>query len=211
MLATKSVVVLAPHTDDGEFGCGGTIAKFVEEGKNVHYVAFSICETSVPKDFPPDILAIEVSQATRVLDIAPQNLIVQRYPVREFPRYRQEILDELIELRKTLKPDLVFLPSTEDIHQDHQVISQEGIRAFKHTTILGYEMPWNNLRFASAAFIPLERRHVDKKIEAVIEYKSQQHRIYTQLDFINSLAQVRGVQAGCDYAEAFEVIRWIIR
>jgi LmbE family N-acetylglucosaminyl deacetylase len=29
----ETVLVLSPHTDDGEFGCGGTIAKMVEQGK----------------------------------------------------------------------------------------------------------------------------------------------------------------------------------
>ena len=52
----KNVIVLAPHTDDGEFGCGGTIAKLIGEGKNVYYVAFSTAEDSVPKHLPKDIL-----------------------------------------------------------------------------------------------------------------------------------------------------------
>lgn len=211
MLNAEIVLVLAPHTDDGEFGCGGTIARLAEQGKVVHYVAFSICEISVSKDFPSDILATEVKQATRVLEIAPQNLVVHRYPVREFPRYRQEILEELIVLRNKLKPDLVLLPSADDVHQDHQVVSQEGIRAFKHTSILGYEMPWNNLRFTPSALISLENRHIEKKIQAMHQYTSQMHRNYSQEGFIESLARVRGQQAGCQYAEAFQVIRWIVR
>lgn len=40
----KTVLVLAPHTDDGEFGCGGSIAKFVRQGARVVYVAFSAAE-----------------------------------------------------------------------------------------------------------------------------------------------------------------------
>jgi len=205
------ILVLAPHTDDGEFGCGGTIAKFVEEGKKIHYVAFSICEVSVPREFPPDILATEVKQAIRVLNIDTHNLTIHHYPVRNFYQFRQEILEKLVVLRRKLKPDLVFLPSTDDVHQDHQVIAQEGIRAFKHTTIFGYELPWNNLQFAASALISLERRHIERKIEAIQQYKSQMHRDYAQPEFINSLALVRGQQAGTRYAEAFQVIRWIIR
>lgn len=211
MSSFQSILVLAPHADDGEFGCGGTIARLIEEGKEIHYMAFSICEISVPEHLPPDILATEVKQATQVLDIPPQNLVVKRYPVRNFPQHRQEILEELTILKKRLKPDLVFLPSTDDVHQDHQVITREGIRAFKHTTVLGYELPWNNLQFTSTALISLERRHVERKIEAVQQYKSQTHRSYTQAEFFESLARVRGQQAGSRYAEAFEVIRWLIR
>jgi LmbE family N-acetylglucosaminyl deacetylase len=207
----NTVLVLAPHTDDSEFGCGGTLARLIQEGAAVHYVAFSICEASVPPQFPPDILATEVQEATRLLGILPQNLTVHRYPVRRLPEHRQDILERLVRVHTTLRPDLVFLPSTDDIHQDHQVITQEGIRAFKHTTILGYEFPWNNLQSHTAAFMPLEERHLQRKMDAVRAYKSQEHHNYTQGEFFFSLARVRGRQAGCQYAEAFQVIRWIMR
>ena len=50
----KKALVLAPHTDDGEFGCGGTMARLVEAGCDVRYVAFSIATRSLPPGFPPD-------------------------------------------------------------------------------------------------------------------------------------------------------------
>ena len=52
----KNVLILAPHTDDGELGCGGTIAKLIEEGSEVYYAAFSVCETSVPEGYTINIL-----------------------------------------------------------------------------------------------------------------------------------------------------------
>jgi len=211
MYPFNTVLVVAPHTDDGEFGCGGTLARLLEEGADVYYIAFSTCEASVPPEFPSDILATEVRDATAILGIPPQHLTLHHLPVRHFPEHRQEILEHLIRVRKTLQPDLVFLPSTDDIHQDHQVIAQEGIRAFKHTTILGYEFPWNNLQSHINTFIALEERHLQRKIKAVQAYKSQGHRNYTQDDFFLGLSRVRGRQAGVQYAEAFQVIRWIMR
>jgi len=56
------ILVLAPHTDDGEFGCGGSIARFIEEKKEVFYVAFSAVEELVPPNFPRDILRKEVKE-----------------------------------------------------------------------------------------------------------------------------------------------------
>ena len=206
-----NVLVLAPHTDDGELGCGGTIARFVEEGKKVYYVAFSICEESVPEGFPDDILASEVTEATSSLGIERGNLTILRYTVRTFPEVRQQILDSLIDLRTTIRPDVVLLPSSDDVHQDHQTVHEEGIRAFKQTTVLGYELPWNNLQSSNTALMPLEQRHVDAKIKALTKYKSQAHRNYVDGSFIKGLAEVRGTQAGCTYAEAFEVVRWIMR
>ncbi len=206
----KNILVLAPHTDDGELGLGGTLSRLIEEGKHVTYVAFSTARQSVPEGFPKDILMSEVRQATQTLGIAPENLIIYNYEVRKLGYARQEILEELIRLKKASAFDLVFIPSLHDIHQDHTTIAQEGLRAFKNTTVLGYELIWNNLTFNTQCFVRLEKRHIDTKVESLKAYKSQGARDYLSEDFIHALARARGVQAGCTYAEAFEVVRLFI-
>lgn len=205
----RKIFVLSPHTDDGEIGCGGTISKMIEEGKEVYYVAFSTARTSVSKEFPENILEIEVRQAVRKLGISESHLIVKNYPVRQFPQHRQEILEDLIVLKQEVGPDLIFVPSPHDIHQDHQVIASEGLRAFKKQTVLGYEEPWNNIVFETRSFFQLEKRHVERKIEALKCYRSQFRRPYFDEEFIWSLARTRGTQLEGGYAEAFEVLRWI--
>jgi len=206
----RKVLVLAPHTDDGEFGCGATIAKFIEEGHDVYYAAFSACQQSVLPQFPSDILITEVKEATRVLGIKPENLILFDYDVRTFGYHRQEILDDLIKLRAQIDPDLIFIPAMNDIHQDHHTIAEEGMRAFKFKSIMSYELPWNNFSFSTSSFVHLEEKHVKIKVDALKAYQSQAHRPYSDEDFIRSVARTRGVQIGARYAEAFEMVRWII-
>lgn len=172
----NNILVLAPHTDDGELGLGGTISKLITEGKKVTYVAFSTAEESVPEGFPKDILKTEVRNATAKLGIKPENLIIYSYQVRKLNYARQEILEELIRIRRTKKFDLVFIPSLHDIHQDHTTIAQEGLRAFKNTTILGYELIWNNLSFDTQCFVRLSKENIDKKVAALKEYHSQGKR-----------------------------------
>ncbi len=207
----SKILVLSPHTDDGEFGCGGSISKWLDEGKEVHYVAFSSAEKSVPKGFPSDILKKEVKDATKILGIPPNNLLVFNYPVRDFLAHRQEILENMVELENTVKPEIVLLPSTADTHQDHQVVSQEGFRAFKKNSIIGYEIPWNNLSFTTNLLVSLNEKQMKRKIEALKCYKSQSSRIYSSEEFTWDLARIRGSQIAVKYAEAFEAIRWIIR
>lgn len=206
----KKILVLAPHTDDGEFGAGGAIARFIEEKTKVFYAAFSICEDSVPKRMPRDILLQEVKKATQRLSIPSKRLFIFKFKVREFPRFRQEILEAILKLKKRINPDLVFLPSVDDLHQDHNTLSEEALRVFKDTTVLGYEIPWNNLRFNTVCYIPLEKRHIKKKIEALKCYKSQYFRKYANKDFFINLANMRGMQIGKDYAEVFDVLRLVI-
>lgn len=205
----KRALVLAPHTDDGEFGCGGTITKLVTQGVEVHYVAFSACEQSVLPQFPSDILITEVKEATKVLGIKRENLHLLKYDVRTFNYKRQEILDDIIKFKKDINPDLIFIPSLNDIHQDHATIANEAVRAFKFTNILSYEMPWNNFNFATTNFFVLTENNIQTKVEALKKYKSQEHRPYANEEFIRSLARTRGVQIGKQYAEVFEVIRLI--
>ncbi|MFN4947325.1 MAG: PIG-L deacetylase family protein [Chryseotalea sp.] len=206
----KRALVLAPHTDDGELGAGGTLAKMIEAGVEVYYAAFSTAEQSVPEGFPKDILKTEVKKATLTLGIKPENLFIYNYEVRKLNYMRQELLEVLVKLRSRINPDLILLPSLHDIHQDHVTVSQEGLRAFKQRTILGYELIWNNLKFDTTSFVKLNKQHIQTKVNALQQYASQKHRDYLSEEFIFSLAKTRGVQIGCEYAEAFEVIRMIL-
>lgn len=206
----KKVLVLAPHTDDGELGAGGYISQLLEQGSKVYYAAFSTAEESVPAGFPKDILKIEVAAATTKLGICPENLFIYNYQVRKLNYSRQEILEDLVKLRMEINPDLVLLPSLKDIHQDHMTVAQEGLRAFKNTSIFGYELIWNNLSFDTTCFMKLDKKHIEKKISALSCYESQGKRDYMSSDFILSLARTRGVQIGTSYAEAFEVVRLIM-
>jgi len=205
--AWERVLVLAPHTDDGEFGCGGTMARLVESGADVRYVAFSIATRSLPEGFPPDTLAREVREATAELGIPAENLTVHDFDVRTFPEHRQDILELLVGLWEEWRPDAVFQPSVHDIHQDHHVVADEGLRAFKRTTILGYEIPWNNFDFAYQAYVALEQSHVEKKVAALERYASQQHRRYSNSEYIRSLARTHGTNVNREFAEVFEVYR----
>ncbi len=204
------VLVLAPHTDDGELGCGATIARLAAHGLPVSYAAFSLAEESVPPPFPRDILETEVKAATAKLGIARESLLLFRYRVRHFAAQRQEILEDLVRLNRDVAPDLVLMPALHDLHQDHTTVATEGLRAFKRTSILCYELPWNNLNFATQCFAAVSEEDLARKIEALDCYASQKHRNYLSPDFVRGLATTRGVQIGQRYAEAFEVVRWIL-
>lgn len=207
----KNVLVLAPHTDDGELGAGGTINKLIENGSKVTYIAFSTAAQSVPEGFPRDILKTEVSNATRELGIMPENLIILDYEVRKLSYHRQEILEDLIKLKRNNDFDLILIPSITDIHQDHSTIAMEGIRAFKGTNIFSYELIWNNLKFNTQCFVGLTEQNLKMKQKALKQYKSQGKRDYLSEEFIRSLAISRGVQIGIKYAEVFEVVRLVNR
>jgi LmbE family N-acetylglucosaminyl deacetylase len=205
----KRILILAPHTDDAELGCGGSISRLRSEDTDVFVVSFSYPHEKHLDSTNEHILRDEFFQSMAVLGIPTTHCWVLDYKIRELSYNRQEILEELINIRRKIEPNVVFLPSGNDLHQDHQVIHIEGLRAFKDLTIWGYELPWNHITFSAQAFISLEEKHILHKWKALSQYKSQLEldRYYFNYKFFESLATIRGTQVRSPYAEAFEVVR----
>jgi len=193
------VLILSPHTDDAEIGAGGTIAKLTEKNITIHMIAFSWC------DEEDNIKAVK--KAAEILSI--KKLKILDFKRRIFPEQRQEILQVLYDYNQQYQPDLVLTPTTTDLHQDHIVVTQEAMRSFKASTILGYELPWNNIQITTNSFIPLEEKHVKQKITALQSYDTQTNRYYFNEEYFRSILRMRGTQIQTKYAEAFEVIKFV--
>jgi LmbE family N-acetylglucosaminyl deacetylase len=124
-------------------------------------------------------------------------------------------LDDLVRLRNDIDPDLVFIPSTSDIHQDHAVLTSEAIRAFRRKcSVYGYDFPWNVLQTSSLQlFVELTEPHLVRKVRACQCFNSQiqkENNCFSE-EYIRGLAIERGNRIGCRYAEAFEVLRDVRR
>lgn len=207
------VLVLSAHTDDAEVGCGGSIIKFIEDRWDLLWVAFSVAEDSLPRNMPKDTLRKEFLSVLKMLNLKEKNYIIHNFKVRHLQENRQDVLEELVRIRRDFNPDLVISPSLHDYHQDHHVVANEAIRAFKTSaSLIGYELPWNHITFDTNLFVKLNERHMHKKFELLQNYQSQfaQRKTYFSKEYIYGIAKVRGIQCNADYAEAFEVIRWII-
>lgn len=195
----EKILILSPHPDDAEIGCGGTIAKY-QGNADVTNLVLSYSKLTGTME--------EAEKANAILGM---RFTWRNYGHRQLDKERQRILDDLMLIGNKIKPDVVFMPCLHDIHQDHKVVAEEGLRAFKGCTILGYEMPWNNVSFNTQMFVELNDGHVNQKCKAISKYQSQSDRPYASKDFITALAKTRGVQSGFQYAEAFEVIRCVLR
>jgi LmbE family N-acetylglucosaminyl deacetylase len=206
------VLFLSPHTDDVELGAGGTLCKFLEQGNEVSWMVFSTAENSLPANLPKDTLKKEFINVARSIGLKDDHYRIFDFSVRYLPHHRQEILELMVKAKAEFSPDMVIGPSLKDHHQDHQVVANEMVRAFKNTSsIICYELPWNHIEFNTQMFIKLEKRQLDSKIKLLNNYNSQVslNRPYFSEEFVLGWAKMRGVQVNAGYAEAFEVIRWI--
>lgn len=203
MIITKdsSVLFIGAHADDVELGAGATLAKCIRIGAEVFYLALTTTDN--------DKVRAEAYESMKILGIKTKNYRFLAEPDKQFPTFRQQILDQIDNARDVIAPNVVFCPAIYDLHQDHQVVAYETFRAFKTSArlILGYELAWNNRSFDPTLFIKIEGRDLLKKIKAVNCYKSQSNKKYTHEEFLQAQMRFRGGTIGVTWAEAFEIYR----
>jgi len=189
----KKILLLSPHPDDIELSMGGNLFKLA---KNyiTHVYLFNNCDI---KD--------EFKQSMNLLNS--DYYIDRSCKLRYFYKDRQLILNRLFNLKVQFQPDIVFCPSLDDTHQDHKVIAEEAYRAFKNTTLISYIHPQNCRDIRPNYFVELSESEINKKIELLSVYKSQQHRNYFSKEAITGTAAFYGAMTGRKYCEAFEALR----
>lgn len=197
------ILLLAPHADDVELGCGATVARFVEERHDILWAVFA----------PVEMLNAEHLSVIQELGLEKSKCPYFHFNTRHIFERRQELLENLLAIKSGFSPDLVIGPSLNDLHQDHRTVAEEMARAFKnYCSIICYEMPWNHISFEVQLLVKLKRRHIDKKMQMLSKFKSQlpiRGRYFSE-EFNRGLSAVRGIQLGSEYAEAFEIIRWVV-
>lgn len=193
------ILALGAHPDDCEYAAGGTLHKMHED--EVIYVAMSPC---IESNGGSDLWG-ELVLATDMLCINHHEM--WDYPVRDFGSHRQRILDKLILMRDTYNPSLVITHDPDDWHQDHAVVGQEALRAFR-CSILAFRLPWNGPS-TGTYYSVLSQENVDAKVQAVLSYKSQSHRQYMSQEAVESMARTEGLGCGQEFAERFRVMRWV--
>ncbi len=129
MPETADVMVISPHADDAEGGCGGTVAKWIKEGKRIVYILCTNGDkgTNDPAIKPEQLAATREKEqlaAAKVLGV--REVIFLRHPdqgLEETPEFRKE----LVRLIRMYRPDIVITvdPYRKYIwHRDHRITGQ---------------------------------------------------------------------------------------
>lgn len=191
---------LGAHPDDVELGCGGVIASL---GQRCFVQVFSRCD-----DVSPGLVA-ECEAAVWKLN-KDAGVGFFGFENKELAKHRSLIRDHMEQLEKEIEPEQVFVPCSADRHQDHRVVFEEAVRAFKYCTILGYVQPWNCLVEPYHMYVPLDKRAVRRKVMALNCYKSQASKTYMEPKYVEGWARHLGWKIGREFAEGFEVVRMVI-
>ncbi len=217
------ILIVAAHPDDETLGAGATIAKHIREKDNVHVLILGEGVTSRgPKRVKKNKLSSLKKQCQRALNIlGVKKIYFLDLPDNKFDTIPLlEIVKMVEEKINKIKPDLVYTHHVGDLNVDHRLTYEAVMTACRPFTkkikkILSFEIPSSTEcnspskdSFAPNYYVNVEKM-IGKKIRALKQYKSEIHSFPhpRSIEYIKSLAQIRGSNAGCKAAEAFMLIR----
>jgi N-acetylglucosamine malate deacetylase 1 len=198
----KRVCFIGAHPDDIELGAGALVA-------HITPLAEIFCITLSDNQKNPTLsnLLHEQKRSLSLLGVDAKHILVGRFETRRFPLSRQEILEHLIDFNKKHQPDIVFTHSKSDLHQDHGVVTKEVLRAFRGTTVLGFDVIRSSHGFFPTFFVEVDEEDVKKKIAALAEYKTYSDKYYFNPDVTRATLLRHGALVERKYAEAFDISR----
>jgi len=198
----KRVLFLGAHPDDIELGCGALLHHIVKQ-TNV------LCVTLSDNQKNPDLKNVkdEHYEAMAVLGVPKGKIILGPFVTRVFPDSRQEILEYFLKLRRDFDPDLIFVHSKQDVHQDHNTMTDEALRAFRGITVLGFDVVRSSYGFFPHFLTEVTEEDVNKKIEALSKYETYRDRYYFNSELTRSIMVRHGALAECPFAEGFDILR----
>ena len=172
----KRICFIGAHPDDIEIGAGALISNLVGR-------ADVMCVTLSDNQKNPLLTNIvkEHHHSMDVLGVPREKRRVEPFITRNFPQARQEVLEYLFKLNKDFQPDIVFTHSRNDIHQDHNTITEESLRAFRGITVLGFDVIRSSYGFFPHFLVSVTEEDVQRKIKALSQYKTYRIGIIFQL------------------------------
>jgi len=198
----KRVLFLGAHPDDIEIGCGALIHNIVNKTE-------ILCVTLSDNQKNPDLLKVknEHLRSMNVLGVPEEKVVFGPFTTRIFHDSRQDILEYFLKLRKEFKPDLIFTHSKQDVHQDHNTMTDEALRAFRGITVLGFDVVRSSYGFFPHFLIEVTEEDVNKKIEALSQYDTYKDRYYFNTELTRSIMVRHGALAERPFAEGFDILR----
>ena len=198
----KKVVFIGAHPDDIELGCGALIAHIAGQCEIV-----SLTLSDNKKNPKLQNLVEEHRQSMQILGVPKANVLVEAFETRKFLHARQEILEYLVQLNAKHDPDIVFVHTTADIHQDHATATQETLRAFRGKTILGFDCIRSSYGFFPHFLVEVTEEDVQRKLDALAVYKTYASKYYFDPKLTRATLIRHGALAEKPYAEGFDILR----
>ncbi len=200
----RKVCFIGAHPDDIELGCGALIAH-ISKSTEV------LCVTLSNNQKNPLLTNVvdELYRSMSVLGVPKDHVIAGEFETRRFPHARQEILEYMIQLKQSFHPDIVFVHTKADLHQDHGTVTEEALRAFRGISVLGFDVIRSSYGFFPNFLVEVNEEDVTRKINALAEYHTYADKYYFKPEVTRATLIRHGALAERPYAEGFDILRII--
>lgn len=198
----KSVLFLGAHPDDIELGCGALI-------HHIAPISRLHCVTLSDNQKNPQLRNVvdEHYKSMAILGVQRENATLGQFTTRIFPDARQDILEYFLKLREEFQPDIIFVHSRQDVHQDHNTMTEESLRAFRGITVLGFDVVRSSYGFFPHFLVEVTKEDVDAKVEALSQYETYRDKYYFNSELTRSISIRHGALAEIPFAEGFDILR----
>jgi LmbE family N-acetylglucosaminyl deacetylase len=197
----RRILAIGAHPDDLELACGGTLAKLVDSGHEVHVLVMS--RGAVGGDESERIHEAQRGAAF----LGAHTVTVHDFPDTALSHAEQGLVVAIEATVDRVDPDVILTHSAHDQHQDHAAVHAATLRAARQrSTILCFESPSVTRAFDPSIFVDIAD-YLDVKVQAVRLHRDQADKPYMSAQRLRGLATFRGAQAKRDFAEGYEAVR----
>lgn len=206
------VLAIGAHFDDIELGCGGTLARHI--AKNDHVSMYVVTDSEYAAYGKPPIRIKEVAlqegqDAAQILRVT--NLMCGGFKTKEL-RYSVELIESINKVIDDLEIEIVYTHWIHDVHQDHSAVGRATLNAARHVPrILMYRSNWyaTTASFNGNFFVDISSA-IEAKIKAIKAHKTEYQKYGDKwVDFVVHQNRNSGIEMQTEYAEVFEVIKYL--
>jgi LmbE family N-acetylglucosaminyl deacetylase len=223
---SKIVLVVAPHPDDETLGCGGAILNHISNGDQVHWLIMT--QMSMRSGYSSEEISTRQSEINKVAELygfcAVHQLSFE--PAKLDILSMSELVNSTYPLVQSIKPQLLYIPYRGDAHNDHQITFDaitaccksfrapfvERILAYETLSETDFSLKTDDTGFKPTVWVDISK-FIERKLFIVGVYQSELDEFPFPRSFeaIEAIAKVRGVQCGTKAAEAFILLKEVIR
>lgn len=207
-MSRENILFIGAHPDDIDLGCGISLHQHYLSGNQI----VTLVLTEGERGGSPNRI-LEQNNSLNILAPGSRNKFLN-FPDTRLFLYRLEIINEIRAITLEEHPDIVYLPTRHDFHQDHVVTNECALAVFNSLPvhkIITYESPSTMPQFSPNYFMLCDSDQFQIKLAALSCHQSQADKYYFSQDIIWSIAKSRGAQGRYHQgvAEAYEIIRWV--
>ena len=207
-----NILAIGAHFDDLELGCGGTLAKHVQDGDDVYVYVATVSGFTNHHNETVRSSKIALKEAEEAMRI----LCVKELFCGKFDTLHVEFVDalnmEIIRIVEENKIDKVYTHWIGDIHHDHQAVARASLHSCRHVPrLLMYRSNWyhSTIEFRGNFYVNITD-YWSIKESAIHAHASEMGRTGSKwISFFRNEAENAGQRIGVKYAEVFEVVKWL--